>query len=145
MMNQSLKMPVVPVQQEEGLRRLVLVIYLIYGLSLFTGVPILLAVLLNYLRLGESRGTIYHSHLRWMLRSFWWSLFWLALGGALMVAGLASATTYAANEYVQRDLRLLGGWSSGIGLAVMGLNWLWVVSRMLRGLLNWNEHRRMPA
>ena len=144
MLNHSMSMPPMSARQEESLRRLVLVIYLIYLLSLFTGVPVILAVLLSYARLDESRGTLYHGHLRWMLRSFWWGLFWLVLGSALVLAGLASAATYASNDYLQHDLRLFGGWMGGIGMAVLGLNWLWVVYRMLRGLLNWNDYRRMP-
>lgn len=132
-------------QQEQSLRNLTLVVYVLYGLSLVTGLPVLLALVLNYARLAESRGTLYDSHLRWLLRTFWWGLFWLLFGGTLLVAGMASGSIGASNAYVDHDYRVFGIVSFFLAAAVLFLDWLWVVTRLVRGLLNWNDHLAMPG
>jgi len=143
-LNQSVR-PARAARQEEGLRQLTLVIYLLYGLSLFTAMPALIALLLNYLRLSESRGTIYHSHLRWMLRSFWWGTVWAALGLGALALGLSSALSSGLNDYVQADLRQQAQTFAAAGMIMLAFNWIWLLSRVMRGLLYWNEHRRMWA
>lgn len=137
--------PAMTAQRLEGLRRLTLVVYLLYGFSLFTGIPVVLALLLNYVRLAETPGTLYDSHLRWTLRTFWWGLFWTVFAGALLIAAAAAGFTMAPNDYVQQDYRRFAVVSGVIGFAVLGLVWLWTAYRLLRGILNWNEHRDMPG
>ncbi len=132
-------------QQEQSLRNLTLVVYLLYGLSLVTGLPVLLALVLNYARLTESRGSLYESHLRWTLRTFWWGLFWLVFGGALVVAGLASGSINAGNPYAVQDYRVFGIVCCILAAAVLFLDWLWIVTRLVRGVLNWNDHLAMPG
>ena len=131
-------------QQEQSLRNLTLVVYLLYGLSLVTGVPVLLALVLNYARLTESRGSLYEGHLRWMLRTFWWGFFWLVFAGALLVAGLASGSISSWNPYAQ-DYRVFGAACYFLAAAVLFLDWLWIVTRLVRGVLNWNDHLAMPG
>ena len=41
------------------------------------GVPSLLAVILNYVKRDEVRGTWLESHFRWQIRTFWFTLVWL--------------------------------------------------------------------
>ncbi len=145
MMEHTLQRPSVTAQQEHALRQLTLVIYLLYGLSLFTGLPALVALLLNYLKLTESRGTIYRSHLRWMLRSFWWGVAWTGLGWGMMALGAGSLLGLIYNGLEPAGLvRQFAGFS-GVGMVVLALNWIWLLSRLLRGLLNWNDHLRMPV
>jgi uncharacterized membrane protein len=132
-------------QQEQSLRNLTLVAYLLYGLSLVTGVPVLLALVLNYARLSESRGSMYHSHLRWLLRTFWWGLFWGGVGLALLLAGVASGAAGASNPYLAQDYRVFGIFSGGTALLVLFADWLWIVTRLVRGILNWNDYRGMPG
>ena len=81
---------------------LVRLTHLIYGLHAFsalmgvissafvvtaflTGWPSLLAVLLNYVRRSDVRGTFLESHFTWQIRTFWWSLFWVILACVLFV------------------------------------------------------------
>jgi uncharacterized membrane protein len=69
------------------------VIYALHSLSLITGIigaatvvgafltgwPSLIAVILNYARRREARGTWLESHFRWQIRTFWFGLLWVAL------------------------------------------------------------------
>ena len=143
-MNQAMKVPEQSADTAEGMRLFVLVVYLIYGLGLLTGVAALLALLLTCLRLKESQGTIYHSHLRWMLRGFWLCLAGLALGGALAWTDWAGPAIAEVTGYPAHDLQALRRGMQGVGQVILGLTWFFGSYLVLRGLLNWSEHRRMP-
>jgi len=76
--------------------------YLIYGLHLFSAIngvltsafvvtaflsgwPSILAVMLNYIKRGATRGTYLESHFRWQIRTFWFAFLWLVIGAILVV------------------------------------------------------------
>ncbi len=52
--------------------------------SFLTGWPSLIAVILNYVKRGEVRGTWLESHFRWQIRTFWWALLGHVIGIALI-------------------------------------------------------------
>ena len=82
-----------------GLIRITHLIYGLHAFSAFTGVftpvlivtafltgwPSIIAVILNYVKRPEVRGTFLESHFAWQIRTFWFALLWLALGGVLFV------------------------------------------------------------
>ncbi|MBB2486221.1 hypothetical protein H5407_13440 [Mitsuaria sp. WAJ17] len=131
-------------EPSQGMRLFVLVVYLIYGLGLLTGVAALLALMLTCLRLKESQGTIYHSHLRWMLRGFWLCFVGFALGGVLVWTNWAGPAIAEVTGYPAHDLQALSSGVQGVGRVVLGLTWFCGSYLVVRGLLNWSEHRRMP-
>src|ERR1700756_4956984 len=47
------------------------------------GVPSIIAVVINYVKRGEARGTYLASHFRWQIRTFWFALLWCVIGGLL--------------------------------------------------------------
>jgi uncharacterized membrane protein len=81
------------------------VIYALHAVSLVTGIlgaasvvgafligwPSIIAVVLNYVKRGEARGTWLDSHFRWQLRTFWYGLLWAVLCLALVVLTLGIA------------------------------------------------------
>jgi uncharacterized membrane protein len=91
--------------------------------AFLTGWPSLIAVILNYVKRSEARGTWLESHFRWQIRTFWYGLLWASLCLAFVVATL------------------------GIGLIVvwlpLGVVGLWFVYRIARGWLRLNDHRPM--
>lgn len=50
----------------------------VVGTFLF-GWPSIVAVILNYVKRNEVRGTWLDSHFRWQLRTFWFGLLWVGL------------------------------------------------------------------
>ena len=76
------------------------------------GWPSIVAVILNYAKRGEARGTWIESHFRWQIRTFWFGLLWCAIGAvlALTVIGipLAVAVFVAAGLWV--IYRIVRGW-----------------------------------
>ena len=49
------------------------------------GVPSLFAVILNYVKRGDVRGTWLDSHYRWQIRTFWFTALWLLVYGLLII------------------------------------------------------------
>ena len=47
--------------------------------AFLTGWPSIIAVILNYVKRGETRGTWLESHFRWQIRTFWFGLLWISL------------------------------------------------------------------
>jgi uncharacterized membrane protein len=78
------------------------VIYALHAFSLLTGIlgaatvvgafltgwPSIIAVILNYVKRSEARGTWLESHFRWQIRTFWFGLLWIVLCGLFVVATL---------------------------------------------------------
>ena len=96
--------------------------------SFLLGIPSLVAVIMNYARRSDVRGTWLASHFRWQIRTFWFALLWVC------VAGLVSAPLVLA----------LGlGILVFIGLAT--LVGLWVLYRVARGWLALSGARPMPG
>jgi uncharacterized membrane protein len=91
--------------------------------AFITGWPSLLAVVLNYVKRDEARGTFLESHFRWQIRTFWFALLWV------LVSLLLAFTLF------------------GIPLAVVlaAVAGVWVLYRVVRGWLNLNERKALPV
>src|ERR671928_740529 len=53
--------------------------------AFLTGWPSIIAVILNYVKRSEVRGTWLDSHFSWQIRTFWFALLWLAVGAIAFV------------------------------------------------------------
>jgi uncharacterized membrane protein len=53
--------------------------------SFLWSVPSILAVILNYAKRSETRGTWLESHYRWQIRTFWFAAFWVVVHWVLFV------------------------------------------------------------
>src|SRR5438093_3071866 len=53
--------------------------------AFLTGWPSIIAVILNYAKRSEVRMTWLDSHFGWQIRTFWYALLWLFLGGGALV------------------------------------------------------------
>jgi uncharacterized membrane protein len=91
--------------------------------AFLTGWPSIIAVIMNYVRRGEVRGTWIESHFRWQIRTFWFGLLWVALCVAFVVMTFG--------------LGILIAWIP------MGLVSLWFVYRILRGWMRLSGRRPM--
>ena len=89
------------------------------------GWPSLIAVILNYVKRSEARGTWLDSHFRWQIRTFWFGLLWVALCVAFVVLTLG--------------VGILIAW---VPLIAVGL---WFIYRIARGWLALLDRRPMYA
>ena len=81
--------------------------------AFLTGWPSLIAVILNYVKRSEVRGTWLESHFRWQIRTFWFGLLWVGLCVLFIVGTLG--------------IGILIAW---LPLVIVGI---WFVYRIIRG------------
>ena len=53
--------------------------------AFLTGWPSILAVILNYARRADVRGTYLESHFTWQIRTFWYAVLWVVISILLFV------------------------------------------------------------
>jgi uncharacterized membrane protein len=53
--------------------------------SFIGSVPSIVAVILNYAKRGDARGTWVESHYRWQIRTFWFAILWVLVAAILVV------------------------------------------------------------
>lgn len=76
------------------------------------GLPSIVAVILNYVKRSEARGTFLESHFRWQIRTFWFAALWCVIGGvlALTVLGIALAWALFVATGLWLAYRVIRGW-----------------------------------
>ena len=79
--------------------------------AFLTGWPSIIAVILNYVKRGATRGTYLDSHFGWQIRTFWYAVLW-ALTGLVLIFTVIGVV---------------------IGVPLLLLLGLWVLYRVARG------------
>ena len=98
-----------------SLKNITTAVYALQALSLLFVIPYFVAVILNYIKMEDVRGTWLESHFRWQIRTFWFGLLWFGVGGL----------TYL----------IVIGWFILFGAM------LWLIYRVLKGWLNLNDRK----
>lgn len=126
----------VPVVPENGLVRLTHIIYLLHGFSVLMGIlgpaliittfltgwPSIIAVIINYAKRDDVRGTYLDSHFGWQIRTFWYTLLWVAIAALLFITVIGIVLAYIV----------------AVGAGV------WVLYRIVRGWIALNDGKPMP-
>ena len=102
-----------------SLKTVTAVVYALHAIGFFSGITWIVAVIVNYVKLDDARGTWLESHFRWQIRTFWWGLLWGVIGSVLLL--------------------ILVGW---LVLAAAGI---WIVYRIVKGAMYLSENRPLPA
>jgi len=66
--------------QPDAARTVTVVVYALQAASFLAGITFLVAVIINYVKRPDVRGTWLESHFRWQIRTFWFSLLWTVIG-----------------------------------------------------------------
>ena len=104
-----------------GLRRLTHILYALYAIFWLTGgITALIAIIIDYVKRDDVRGTLYESHFRWQIRSFWWCVLWGVVGVLLIPLAF-------------------------IGFAVLWVLGIWMLYRIEKGWLYLNDSKPMYA
>lgn len=112
------------------------VVYALHAFSAITGIsstafivtaflsgwPSIIAVVINYVKRSDVRGTFLDSHFSWQIRTFWWALLWFCIGGLLIFTWIGAL----------------------IGVPLMVVTGLWVLYRIARGWLALLSNKPMP-
>ena len=98
----------------------------IVGTFLF-GWPSIVAVIINYVKRSDVRGTWLDSHFSWQIRTFWWALLW-----AIVIGCVGAVLTVVLVGFA---IWILGFFALGI----------WAIYRIARGWLRLKDRQPMPA
>ena len=94
----------------------------VVGAFLF-GWPSIIAVIINYVKRGDARGTWLESHFTWQIRTFWFAMLWAIL---IFLAGLPLT------------LVIIGFGIWALGAFMLGI---WAIYRIARGWMALNDRR----
>lgn len=80
--------------------------------AFLTGWPSIIAVVINYVKRSDVRGTYLESHFSWQIRTFWWALLWVLLAGLLIITviGIPVAWVIAVAAGLWVLYRIARGW-----------------------------------
>jgi uncharacterized membrane protein len=91
--------------------------------SFVGSLPSIVAVILNYVKRGDARGTWVDSHYRWQIRTFWFALLWALIGWALVITVIGAV----------------------VGVPLLIALTVWLIYRIGRGWLRLRDQRPMYA
>lgn len=100
-----------------SLYNLTTAIYALQAIGFFVAITFIIAVVINYVKQSDVRGTWLESHFKWQIRTFWFGLLWAVIG----------AITF---------LILIGSF-------ILLVDAIWIIYRIVKGWLRLYEKRPM--
>lgn len=91
--------------------------------AFLTGWPSIIAVIINYVKRSDTRGTYLDSHFGWQIRTFWYAVLWALIGVILVITVIGML----------------------IGVPLLLLLGLWVLYRIARGWVTLAHDKPMPV
>ncbi len=129
----------------DGLLKLTHIIYGLHAFSIVTGIigaativgmfltgwPSIIAVIINYVKQSDVKGTYLESHFRWQIRTFWYAVLWvLALVFLFLLSTVLLVILVGALGYVV------------VFAGVFALS-IWLIYRIGFGWMNLNKGKSM--
>jgi len=104
---------------EKSLKTIATVVYALQAAGFFVGITWIVAIVIDYVKRDDARGTWLESHFSWQMRTFWWGLLWGIVGGILLLVL--------------------------VGYFVLLATAVWIIYRIVKGWLNLAENKPLPA
>ena len=95
--------------KDAALYKLTHILYALQAASFFFGLTLIVAVIINYVKQDDVRGSWLESHFTWQIRTFWYVLLMAVVGG--LSIGL------------------------GLGLFILSFATIWLLYRIIKGWL----------
>jgi len=100
---------------EKSLKTLTTVVYALQAAGFLVGITWIVAVVIDYVKRDEAKGSWLESHFSWQIRTFWWGLLWGALGVITFL--------------------ILIGW------LILVADTVWIIYRIVKGWLYLNDNK----
>ena len=91
--------------------------------SFIFGWPSIIAVIINYVKRGEARGSWLESHFAWQIRTFWWAALW-----AIIISIVSFPLAFL----------LIGFVTWPVGMTILGI---WAIYRIVVGWTRLNDRK----
>ena len=105
--------------QERSLRNIATAVYALQAAGFLFGITWLIAIIVDYVKRDDARGSWLESHFSWQIRTFWWGLLWGVIG---------AITTLIV-----------------VGFAILFADAIWIIYRIVKGWLSLAEGKPLPA
>lgn len=92
----------------KALRDITTAVYALQAVGFLIGLTFIAAVIINYIKLPDVVGTLYESHFRWQIRTFWFGLLWCVVGGLTVWVLVGFLILFVAAIWV--IYRIVKGW-----------------------------------
>ena len=102
---------------EKSLKTVATVVYALQAAGFVTGIAWIVAIVVDYVKRDDAKGTWLESHFRWQIRTFWWGLLWGVIGGILVFVV--------------------------VGFLVLAADAIWIIYRIVKGWLRLAENREV--
>ncbi len=102
----------------EQQKNTVLIVYILQALSLVVPLTSVAGVIVNYLKRDAVAGTWLESHVRWQIKTFWYTLLGSLIGLVLVIIG--------------------------IGVLIWLAMVVWFIYRVIKGWLAYGEGKELP-
>jgi uncharacterized membrane protein len=89
--------------------------------SFVASLPSIVAVIINYVKRSDARGSWAESHYRWQIRTFWFALLWFVVGWLLIITLVFAV----------------------VGIPILIALTLWLIYRIARGWLRLLDRKPM--
>jgi uncharacterized membrane protein len=103
---------------EKSLKTIATVVYALQAVGFFIGITWIVAIVMDYVKRDDARGTWLESHFTWQIRTFWWGLLWGVIGALLLLVV--------------------------VGYFVLLAVAIWIIYRIVKGWLNLAEGKPVP-
>ena len=112
------------VMSEERLqsaKNLTAIVYALQAAGFLIGITWVVAIIVNYVKKDDVKGTWLESHFRWQIRTFWFGLLWAVLGFLFIITII--------------------GWF--VGMFILMVDATWIIYRDVKGWLRLNDGKQM--
>jgi uncharacterized membrane protein len=92
-------------------------VYALQAAAFISGITVIAAIIINYIKKEDVQGTWLASHFRWQIRTFWFGLFLGLIGGLTLILG--------------------------IGFVILAVDGIWFIYRIVKGWLRLSEGKEM--
>ena len=93
---------------ESSAYKLTHVVYALQAVFFFLGISLIIGVIINYVKRADVKGSWLASHYTWQIRSFWYSMLWLTIGGLTFRQGIGQLILTAGSIWL--IYRIIKGW-----------------------------------
>ncbi|MDH5436165.1 MAG: hypothetical protein OEX83_05330 [Gammaproteobacteria bacterium] len=103
--------------QNDSLKTITTVVYGLQAASFIFFITMIPAVIINYVKLDDVDNDLIASHFRWQIRTFWFFMLWVTIGGLLSFVF--------------------------IGFGIVAAAFVWLLYRIIKGWLRLTENKQM--
>ncbi len=104
-------------EKQSGLKKITSIIYVLYGAGALFFPLVIAAIIMNYIKKEDTVGTIYESHFKWQMRTFWFGLLFSVIGGITSIFL--------------------------IGIPILIATAIWLLYRVIKGFLRLSDNKEM--